>query len=115
MKNIFIGDVHGAYSGLKKLLSESNYQSSDRLWFVGDLVNRGSESLDVLKFIADLGDKANVVLGNHDVHMLGVYYGARDYGHKDTFDDVLTHHDAERYIRFMMTRPFAHTAQIYLS
>ena len=62
-----VGDIQGCFDELQELLRHIDYQrSKDRLWFVGDLVNRGPRSLDVLRFVAELGGDARVVLGNHD-------------------------------------------------
>lgn len=106
MKQIFLGDIHGSYSGLKAILKEANYSSQDELWLVGDLVNRGKQSMDVLKFVYDLGDKAKVVLGNHDMHMLAVYYDARKQTKRDTFGDVLKDKNVDIYMQWLKSQAF---------
>ena len=66
-----IGDVQGCYDTLQKLLKKINYRKDkDRLFFLGDVVNRGNKSLETLRFIYSLKENANMVLGNHDFHLL---------------------------------------------
>src|SRR5690606_13277359 len=103
-----IGDVQGCYTELEKLLQLIHFdQVNDTLWFTGDLVNRGPKSLDVLRLIKSLGDKHITVLGNHDLHLLAVYYGYRR-NEKDTFLDVLQAADKEDLIAWLHTRPIFH-------
>ena len=109
MSTYAIGDVQGCYSELRSLLHECGFDSSrDRLWFVGDLVNRGPCSLDVLRLVADLGERARVVLGNHDLHLVASARGTRRLRGKDTFHDVLDATDGEALIDWLRTRPVVH-------
>jgi bis(5'-nucleosyl)-tetraphosphatase (symmetrical) len=85
-----IGDIQGCFRTLSKLLARvSFHRGRDRLWLLGDLVNRGPRSLDVLRFCADLGDAVQGVLGNHDLHLLGLWRGVRKKRRKDTLDAIL--------------------------
>jgi bis(5'-nucleosyl)-tetraphosphatase (symmetrical) len=102
MSTYAIGDVQGCYAELIKLLDKINFNSTkDQLWFVGDLVNRGPKSLEVLRFIKDLGDKCIVVLGNHDLHLLAVVQGAQKYMPEDTFVDVLDADDKDELLTWL--------------
>jgi bis(5'-nucleosyl)-tetraphosphatase (symmetrical) len=104
-----IGDVQGCFASLQSLLETCNFdQSRDQLWFVGDLVNRGPESLQTLRFIRDLGDSAVVVLGNHDLHLLGVWAGHRQVHHSDTLAPILEAPDCDELMQWLLHRPMAH-------
>ena len=109
MSTYAIGDVQGCYSELRSLLRECGFDARrDRLWFVGDLVNRGPCSLEVLRFVADLGDRAHVVLGNHDLHLVASAHGVRRLRDKDTFHDVLDAADGEALVDWLRDRPIVH-------
>jgi bis(5'-nucleosyl)-tetraphosphatase (symmetrical) len=104
-----IGDVQGCYQELRALLAQLKFSpDSDRLWFVGDLVNRGPKSLEVLKFVRALGDNAVSVLGNHDLHLLAVAFGSRRKRKSDTLDEVLAAADRDALLEWLITRPLAH-------
>ena len=109
MPTYAIGDVQGCYAELRSLLRECGFDARrDLLWFVGDLVNRGPRSLDVLRFVADLGDRAHTVLGNHDLHLVASARGVRKLRDKDTFHDVLDAADGESLIDWLRGRPMIH-------
>jgi bis(5'-nucleosyl)-tetraphosphatase (symmetrical) len=103
-----IGDVQGCYDELRALISRLNFSADrDQLYFVGDLVNRGPASLEVLRFVRALADNAIVVLGNHDLHLLAVARGKRRLRKADTLDDVLTAPDRNTLLEWLITRPLA--------
>ena len=109
MTRYAIGDVQGCYDELRTLVSRLGFSADrDRLWFVGDLVNRGPRSLDTLRFVRALGDNAVVVLGNHDLHLLAVAFGSRRARKSDTLDDVLDADDRDELLEWLVTRPLVH-------
>ncbi len=84
-----IGDIQGCFSALEKLLTHIQFNpKKDTLWFTGDLVNRGPESLEALRFVKQLGPKHHTVLGNHDLHLLAVASGAHAGWAEDTLSDI---------------------------
>jgi bis(5'-nucleosyl)-tetraphosphatase (symmetrical) len=104
-----IGDVQGCAGELRALLARLRFSPDrDRLWFVGDLVNRGPRSLDVLRHVRALGENAVVVLGNHDLHLLAVAWGSRPARRSDTLDDILAAPDRDALLEWLATRPLAH-------
>lgn len=104
-----VGDVQGCYEELRALLTRISFRpDADRLWFAGDLVNRGPHSLQVLRFVKSLGDNAVTVLGNHDLHLLAAAAGVRRPHAGDTFADVLTAPDREPLIEWLQMRPLMH-------
>jgi bis(5'-nucleosyl)-tetraphosphatase (symmetrical) len=103
-----IGDLQGCYEELRTLLTRLNFSADqDQLYFVGDLVNRGPASLEVLRFVRSLGDNATVVLGNHDLHLLAVAHGKRRARKNDTLDEVLAAPDRDALLEWLITRPLA--------
>lgn len=104
-----IGDVQGCCAELRQLLARIRYSPSrDRLWFTGDLVNRGPESLESLRLVHSLGDSAVTVLGNHDLHLLAVGLAGAKLRKGDTLDDVLAAPDRERLLEWLLQRPLLH-------
>jgi bis(5'-nucleosyl)-tetraphosphatase (symmetrical) len=104
-----VGDIQGCYEELRALLARLSFSSDrDRLWFVGDLVNRGPRSLEVLRFVRSLGDNAVTVLGNHDLHLLAVACGCRSERRSDTLHEVLQAPDREALLEWLASRPLAH-------
>src|SRR3954470_10705376 len=104
-----IGDVQGCVEELQQLLDKLRFNKQrDRLWFVGDLVNRGPKSLETLRFVQSLGDKAVTVLGNHDLHLVTQHEGVERRRKDDTFDDVLQAPDAKALVDWLRRRPMMH-------
>jgi bis(5'-nucleosyl)-tetraphosphatase (symmetrical) len=104
-----IGDVQGCYRELQRLLERIPFDPLlDRLWFVGDLVNRGPDSLRVLRFVRDLGEAAVTVLGNHDLHLLALAVGNAKHADKSTLDAILTAPDRDALIDWLRRRPLLH-------
>jgi bis(5'-nucleosyl)-tetraphosphatase (symmetrical) len=101
-----VGDVQGCAQTFDALLSKIEFKPErDHLWLVGDLVNRGPDSLSVLRAVMALGDSASCVLGNHDLHLLAAAAGIRPTSSADTFGDVLTASDADDLLDWLRYRP----------
>ncbi len=109
MSTYVIGDPQGCAASFDALLDRVAFDPQvDRIWVVGDLVNRGPDSLGVLRQIIALGQSATVVLGNHDLHLLAVSAGVRKPGRGDTLDAVLAAPDADALLAWLRRRPMAH-------
>ncbi len=109
MATYAIGDIQGCFTALKKLLDQIRFNPArDRLWFVGDLVNRGSESLSVLRYVKSLGQVATTVLGNHDIHLLAVAGGVGKLHRRDTIQDILETPDREELLFWLRHQPMIH-------
>lgn len=107
-----IGDVQGCYDELQTLLNHIHFNADkDRLWFAGDIINRGPHSLQTLRFIKSLGTNAITVLGNHDLHTLAVANGRGRQGKKDTIKDILEAPDRDQLLDWLIHRPLMHYDQ----
>jgi bis(5'-nucleosyl)-tetraphosphatase (symmetrical) len=103
-----IGDVQGCCGALEKLLVEIDFSPSrDHFWLLGDLVNRGPQSLDTLRRLKGFGDAASCLLGNHDLHLLAVAEGAHRLKRQDTLDDVLNAPDREALLGWLQQQRLA--------
>jgi bis(5'-nucleosyl)-tetraphosphatase (symmetrical) len=109
MARYAIGDIQGCCDELKTLLERCHFSADrDELWFVGDLVNRGPQSLQTLRFVRSLGAGATVVLGNHDLHLLALAYGSkRKPKEGDTLGDILAAPDRDQLLEWLLGRPLA--------
>ncbi|MFN5029873.1 MAG: symmetrical bis(5'-nucleosyl)-tetraphosphatase, partial [Burkholderiales bacterium] len=109
MSTYVIGDLQGCYLTLQALLKKIRFDAQrDRLWFVGDLVNRGSGSLECLRFVRQLGSAATAVLGNHDLHLLAVAEGFAKPGKLDTLQPILDAADCAALLDWLRHRPLLH-------
>jgi len=110
-----IGDVQGCDEPLQRLLQTIAFSPSrDTLYLLGDLVNRGPDSLAVLRRLMALGTSAQCLLGNHDLHLLAVAYGARKAHRSDTLDGILAAHDRQALLDWVRQRPLAIQAHGWL-
>ncbi len=115
MATYAIGDVQGCLEPLERLLGEIGYSPTrDRLWFVGDLVNRGPDSAAVVRFVRDLGERAVVVQGNHDLHLLALAAGHAKRRADDTLDDLLAAPDGDELLEWLRFRPMLHVEGEYV-
>jgi bis(5'-nucleosyl)-tetraphosphatase (symmetrical) len=104
-----VGDVQGCLDALQALLEQVRFDpADDQLWLVGDLVNRGPDSLGVLRFVRSLGSCATVVLGNHDLHLLAVAEGVRELRGADTLRPVLDAPDGGELLGWLRRQPLLH-------
>jgi bis(5'-nucleosyl)-tetraphosphatase (symmetrical) len=104
-----VGDIQGCMDSFERLLGAIAHDPAhDRLWLVGDLVNRGPRSLDVLRWARDQGDRITAVLGNHDLHLLARAAGVAEAKRRDSLDDVLAAPDRDQLIDWLRHRPLLH-------
>jgi bis(5'-nucleosyl)-tetraphosphatase (symmetrical) len=104
-----IGDVQGCCDELEELLLRIHFSADrDRIWLVGDLVNRGPESLKTLRLVRAMGANALCVLGNHDLHLLAIAMVGAKLRKSDTLSDVLGAPDRDVLLEWLLGRPLAH-------
>jgi len=110
MTTYAIGDIQGCYDALISLLKKINFSSDkDILWFTGDLVNRGPDSLKVIQYVQSLKENAVTVLGNHDLHMLAILTGIEQQRPKDTLDAIIKSSKKNQIIDWIRQQPLIHT------
>lgn len=110
-----IGDIQGCCVEFQQLLEQIRFDpAQDRLWLVGDLVNRGPDSLQVLRLVKSLGDSAITVLGNHDLHLLAVAEGAAELHRSDTLDEVLNAPDRDELLGWLRQQRLLHAEDGYV-
>jgi bis(5'-nucleosyl)-tetraphosphatase (symmetrical) len=114
MATYAIGDLQGCFAELQDLLVAVAFNSAhDRLWLVGDLVNRGPASLEVLRFVKGLGDRATVVLGNHDLHLVLRAEGLGRESKDDTIAPILGAPDRDELMAWLRGLPLFHVEGEY--
>ena len=115
MATYAIGDIQGCAVELQQLLEHIRFDAArDRVWLVGDLVNRGPDSLQVLRLVRSLGDAAITVLGNHDLHLLAVAAGVAEQHRTDTLDEVLAAPDRAELLDWLRRQRLVHAEAGYL-
>ena len=114
MATYAIGELHGCYAELPDLLALVGFNPGhDRLWLVGDLVNRGPHSLEVLRFVKGLGDSATAVLGNHDLHLVLRAEGMGRDSKDDTIAPILAAPDCDELMAWLRSLPLFHVEGEY--
>ncbi len=115
MATYAIGDLQGCFKQLQHLLEFIAFSPSrDRLWFVGDIVNRGPDSLSLLRFISQLGDSATIVLGNHDLHLLLVAEEITSQRSGDTLQAILNAPDRDQLLYWLRHQKMLHVEDDYV-
>ena len=114
MATYAIGDIQGCLQPLQQLLELAGFNvQRDRLWLVGDLVNRGPQSLETLRFVRKLGDAATTVLGNHDLHLVTLAAGFGRPRDDDTLDEILAAPDRDELLEWLRSRKLFHNEDDY--
>jgi len=109
MATYAVGDIQGCCAEFQQLLERMRFDpAADKLWLVGDLVNRGPDSLGVLRLVKSLGNAAITVLGNHDLHLLAVAEGAVELHRSDTLHEVLSAPDRDELLTWLRRQRLMH-------
>ncbi len=113
MANYAIGDIQGCYKEFKLALKKVNFNlEEDYLWLVGDLINRGPDSLKLLKHIYKINERTHIVLGNHDLHFLACFYGQRKLAKADTISKLMHSKKSLKYVKFLIEQPLIFKKEI---
>ena len=114
MATYVVGDVQGCFKTLERLLDKINFDpQKDFLWFIGDLVNVGKNSLKALKWAYKNRDSCNLLIGNHELNLLCIAYGLAEPHDDDTLNDVLEHNKRDLWLDWVRTRPLIHEENDY--
>ena len=106
MSTYAIGDIQGCFKHFSKLLKKINFNSKiDKLWLVGDIINRGKNSIQMLEWAYKNRDNINIVLGNHELHTIAVYFGIRKQGKFDTIAELLKHKQCDKWMAWLRQQP----------
>lgn len=106
MARYAIGDLQGCFDALQNLLKKVAFNwQKDELWLVGDIINRGPKSLDTLRYLFANQSRVKMVLGNHDLHFLAVYYGLKSPVISDTLDEILAAPDVAELVEWLRFQP----------
>ena len=106
MAHYAIGDVQGCFDELEALLTKIGFNHGcDTLWLTGDIVNRGPKSLESLKFCMKHEDSVQIILGNHDLHLLAVLYGHGTMKKRDTIEPIVKHKHADKMRDWLRHQP----------
>ena len=109
MATYVVGDIHGCFDDFQRLLEIIKFhRSQDRLWLVGDVVNRGTGNAAILRWLIEHEDRITLVLGNHDLHLLAAHANEGQLRKRDTFGDVFAATDGAALCDWLRKRPLAH-------
>jgi bis(5'-nucleosyl)-tetraphosphatase (symmetrical) len=115
MTTYAVGDIQGCFYSFQNLLDQLSFNPArDNLWLVGDLINRGSGSLEVLNWCFNSQSSIKVVLGNHDLHFLAVAFNQKKLSKSDTLGELLNSKKLKRYIDWVISQPLVHSNQDHL-
>jgi len=103
-----IGDLQGCDREFAALLEKIGFRAGDRLWLLGDLINRGPDSLSLLRRVQAMEDQCEIILGNHDLHFLATYFGRRQPTRSDTLDELLAASDVEQLAQWLRKHKLMH-------
>ena len=113
MSNYVVGDIQGCYKEFTEGLKLIEFDASkDFLWITGDLINRGPDSLQVIKHILSIKSAAHIVLGNHDLHFLNCFYSKKRLSKTDTFESLIKHEKVSIMASFLVKQPFVFSKRI---
>ncbi len=114
MSTYVVGDLQGCLDPLLSLLRDVNFcPERDKLWLVGDLVNRGPQSLETLRYLYDIRHCVTSVLGNHDLHLIAIYYGKKKHSNSDTLMGIVEADDGQELINWIRTMPLFYWDELF--